>query len=320
MPRSYPLDPRSPCYVYDAALATLVWSRSAPAHARAALHALREVTAEHRGAVPFSIPLDRGGEGNRRSFSGTMAWVGYAACAYESMTADRHYRPFAFDLADALIARAHNASLGGLVPLDDTRRDVASTEHNIDCYFFLAALHKLGVDTFESFRRDLAHAIFVQLYDRRDGRFLRGLGDRSDSLDCSAWGAMLALDVYGARDAAYESCIDHVYRVFWNDEPPGFRPDARETTVWIEGSLGVLCALLLASNAGVRRDAARIGRLERAVDAQVRETPLGPALPYATTRTREFSDAPSVAATAWRQIARYLREEDAAFARAFWTG
>ena len=320
MPRSYPLDASSPCYAYDAALATLVWSRSAPERARVALHTLREVTAEHRGAVPFSIPLHRGGEGNPRSFSGTMAWVGYAACAYESMTADRQYRAFAFDLADALIGRAHGSALGGLVPLDDTRRDAASTEHNIDCYFFLAALHKLGVETFEPFRRELARAIFMHLYDRREGRFLQGRGDRSDSLDCSAWGAMLALDVYGAHDAAYEACIDHVYRAFWNDEPPGFRPDTREKTVWLEGSLGVLCAMLLARNAGERRDAARIDSLERAIDAHARETPLGLALPYATARTHEFSDAPSVASTAWRQIARYLRDEDAVFARAFWTG
>ncbi len=318
VPCSFPLLQPDRAYLYDAALAAIVWARYDPERAGRALHTIREVAAAYRSALPFAIGLQDAHVDDRRSFSGTIAWAGYAACVYEMLAGDDQYRMFAMQLAAELVSRAHLRT-DGFIPLERDHPAV-STEHNIDYYFFLRALEKLGVSTYTTQRTALAATMFAKLYDAGSGHFRRGLDDNADVLDCSSWGAIFALDVMGARSPQYASCIDHAFVRFWSDSPPGFMPDAFHRTVWAEGTFGMECALTLGRLAGAPGFSHREAAVAKAGDRLAVPTPIGIAVPYATTRLQNFPDSPATASTAWWLIAQLLRTGDQAFTRAFWAG
>lgn len=310
LPRSYPTvagDDRA--FMYDVALAVIAWSVLDPRRASAALHDVREVIAGHRGRVPFVVDVRNPARDSARNLSGTSAWISNAAVLYEIFTGDDEYRTMALQIAHDLAAltRQH-----GLVPIE-AGRSAISTEHNIDVYFLFASLARLGVPWFDGDRAALVNAMYRLLWDGR--RFRQGVDDERDALDCASWGAMFAAATRGPDSHAARACIDHAYVSFWNPSAPGFMPyphgDKREHPVWIEGTLGVLAALLKL------RDARSIA-LRRTIDGYARQTALGTAFPYALRRTRNFSDEPSIASTAWYTICGLLLT-NRGFADAFWT-
>ncbi|MBN2322428.1 MAG: hypothetical protein JXQ30_01740 [Spirochaetes bacterium] len=214
---------------------------------------------------------------------------------------------------------------------DPSSVDWASTEHNIDAYFFLRDLETLTSDEAYSDAADRIRNGLFSLWSEKDGQFYRGISgsgsiDRALPLDCASWGSMF---LFAAGDEQKGGrCLETAEARFRSSYAgiPGYKPYHSGTLyeegsvneyysgivgssrwedayfVWGEGSFGVSAAY---SCAGKSADAYRI--LSALLPLQTEG-----GFPYSTTAIPyQFSIHPSVASTGWFIIAaRSLLDEE----------
>jgi hypothetical protein len=223
-----------------------------------------------------------------------------------------------------LAGRAGPDSADNLI---DTPLTFASTEHNIDAYFFFRDLAYL---TGNDQRREVAHLIKRSLlshhWDAADQRFLQGIAldgpDSGRALDLSSWGGLFLLAVgeidkaqavagtlsdfrVSGLGVALSSDLNSFNQTYSSPGPfDGYKPyvpspgyDTPPELMWTEGSWG---ALLLRLRLGddVSSDLASMRRLQ-AMDPRrgfVQATAGRRGPPY------EFHVWPAVAGTAWAAI------------------
>jgi hypothetical protein len=214
----YRMDQRS--FVYDDALAVLAFLGANRADAaRTILTQLARLQSTD-GSLPFSVDDYLGHVADDYTRSGALAWVGYAAVQYEFETGSGEFRPLAEGIARYLeslqVTRANEYSaddprygsvLGGQGQYDsgynyiDAPVTFASTEHNIDAYFFFRDLGYLTSrdaatgDQYSRVAELIKQSLLTRFWDAADQRFYQGVSlggpDRGLALDLSSWGALL---------------------------------------------------------------------------------------------------------------------------------
>lgn len=333
--------------VYDGALVALVHvARGERAAAAQVLEGLAAVQSED-GALPFSFGPE--GPDPRAPYvrSGALAWVGYAAAAYldaerggpsRAVVVALAHRAAAYLLAhqvrapsdprDGLVTGGAGTyrydEAGGRVREIYVPGDVgwASTEHNIDAYFFLRKLARVTeAPRYAAAADRIGRALRERAWLADAGQLARGVGedglDRGLALDCASWGALFlaaqgdrlrAETAFAVADARYGVQLaghrPYAHAPVYATEPLRrlFGPRLPSTSwdtldvVWPEGSAGVALAAL------------RLGRRERAraiLDALERLRDPAGALPTATLEVPlELSAGPGVAGTAWALLVR----------------
>jgi len=207
----------------------------------------------------------------------------------------------------------------------------ASSEHNIDAYFFFRDLGILANDESYSAAAELIKKGLFRLWSSKEAQFFQGVKpkriDKVLALDCASWGSMFALAVDKPAWASEAiKGIDKKYRSF--DAMPGkegsrvegykpyedapvfedasdavydfyFKKKGRVTWkelngVWGEGSLGVALAFLKQGNDAKAREI-----LDEVLALQ---DPSGGVLYFTRAVPHVFVDYPSVASTAWLAI------------------
>jgi len=340
---------------YDNALMALYLMRTGQrAQAARILAALAQLQ-QPDGALPFSFAWPTPDAGAAYIRNGATAWVGYAAAEYLNADSAGPARDTVAQLAhgvanyllqqqvalpgdmrDGLIlggSGSYRLDLEGgqvrevLVPGDIPW---ASTEHNIDAFFFLRDFGNVtGEARFTQAAEHIRNALLTRGWLSDDGQLARGFErsiDTGYALDCASWGALF-LHAAGADKRAETSLSTAEWR-YHADDPrahttghkpyahtnilatPALREHYREqlsatnwdelTAIWPEGSAGVALAAL------------RLGRRERATQIldqleKLRQPNGG--LPYFTIDVPfEFDTLPSVAGTVWVELVRYELE------------
>lgn len=334
---------------YDAALVALVLLRRARRDEAARVVLGVAATQRDDGAVPFSVVRGAEHESSGYVRSGAVAWCGYAAAEildaapWDGPTRARVVA-FGHRVAAYLVARQVTRAgdprdglvTGGegtyVADVDErgaiverfVRGDAtwASTEHNVDAFFFLRRFARVVEST--AFARAAARIQdgLLRSFDEASGQLPAGVRaegiDRTHALDAASWGAVL-LAAAGERERAERSAqvADQRFGVralergvvghrpfadgpIFANERVVARFGAREWSeldlVWPEGSAGVALAAL------------RTGRPDRAraiLDALEPLRDRG-ALPTATRAVPlQFDVEPSVAGTAWSELVRY---------------
>lgn len=282
--------------------------------------------------------------------SGAIAWVGYAAVEY--LNAERggpereRISALCHRAAQYLIGlqASEPDALAGLVlggfgsfVLDAADGGVheryvsgpiswASTEHNVDAYFFLRDLaHLTGNAEYAQAAERIRTALLARGWMPAAGQLARGFQasgvDASYALDCASWGALFLL-ASGERLRAETSLgAAEVRYASSSGAARGHRPYAHAplienralaeklrarlpalewdelSAVWPEGSAGVALAAL------------RLGQRARAAAILEALEPLrtqGGGMPTFTVEIpSEMDTAPSLAGTLWIELVRY---------------
>jgi hypothetical protein len=338
--------------IYDNALAALVFVRAGRRdEAARILLALARLQRED-GAIAFSFGIDEAADAPAYVRSGAIAWVGFAAVAY--LDADRggagrdaiarmaheiaryllaHQVHSTHDPRDGLItggfgSLVYEISQAGLRErLVPGEIEWASTEHNVDAFFFLRALGRVSESpAYIEASGEIEGALAARAWNDPAGQMSRGVSargwDAALALDCASWSAMMlvaagdrlraqtALSVadvrYASRDPAsgVRGHRPYVHRPIFEDDvlarSIGARAPAADwdqlSAVWPEGSAGVALAAI------------RLGRRDRAASIVAGLEPLrdpSGGLPTLTVAIPfEFDTGPSVAGTAWAEIVR----------------
>jgi hypothetical protein len=264
-------------FTYDDALAVIAFTAGGETRRAArVLDGLSDLqTAD--GSLPFSYDTAAGVVASDMRRSGALAWAGYAAVRYEQVTGDDRYRDLATGIADYL--KTLQVATWNGYPANDKRYgsvlggpDVAwaSTEHNVDAYFFLRDLSRLPG---ESAYRPLANMVGDSLWGHHwDGwrrRFFQGVTtgwpDPTRALDLSSWGGLFwlahdrpdlaaqaraTLDDFRVEGASVTRTTDpDRYNTAFAAPGPfaGYKPylpdpgvEAAPNVVWSEGSWGAL--------------------------------------------------------------------------------
>jgi hypothetical protein len=310
------------------------------------------------GAIPFSFTWPRPDDGEIYIRSGAAAWVGYAASEYLDAERGGIARPAITEMAHRIAGyllehQLHRAGdprdglvLGGFgtyrqeLEAEQVREvfvpgeiEWASSEHNIDAFFFLRDFGALtGDERLQRTAAEIAQALQQRGFDPVTGQLVRGLSesgpDPALALDCASWGSMFlhatgddlrAETALGSAELRYRSS---------SASARGHRPYAHAPIIenralaahyhlpadnwddlagiWAEGSAGVALAAL------------RLGRPERARQILAELEPLRAANGGMPTFTIEIpaqlDTQPSLAGTAWVELVRYelSRPTDAA--------
>jgi hypothetical protein len=335
----YRLEQRS--WIYDDALAALAFVQDGePQRAASILERLREWQAPD-GSLPFSLDVYVGQVAENYRRSGALAWVGTAAVEYERATGDAQYRPLATGIANFLLELQvkepddprYGSVLGGAGWYDgdyvfhDGPVDWASTEHNIDAYFFLRDLGLLaGNHRYGEAAILVRQSLLTNHWNPTEGRFNQGVSsggpDTAKALDLGTWGGLFLLAVGEKAKAEsslafaeqfrvnntsiVQSWIADSYNLAYTAPGPisGYRPylegvgyDGAPAVVWAEGTWG---AILLKERLGLdaTADVASMRRMQEADPRGgfVQVTRGARPLPY------EFHVWPAVAGTAWAAI------------------
>jgi hypothetical protein len=308
------------------------------------------------GSLPFSFVWPAPDSGGVYVRNGATAWVGYAATEY--LDADsggpsrdvivklahgvanyllQHQIDAAGDLRDGLVlggSGSYRLDLeGGEVREVFVPGDVlwASTEHNIDAFFFLRDFGRITADArFQVAAERIRKSLLERGWTSVDGQMARGFEktsiDRAYALDCASWGALF-LRAAGDDKRAETSLAAAEWRYHANEprtRSTGHRPYAHANilanpelrehyraqlaatnwdelaAVWPEGSAGVALAAL------------RMGRRDRAREIleqlETLRQPNG-GMPYFTIEVPfEFDTQPSLASTVWVELVRYELE------------
>ncbi len=337
---------------YDNALVALYLTRTARRAEAGRLLAAWAGLQAADGSVPFSFVLPAPDPSATYVRSGAAAWLGYAAVDYLDAAPDGPERDAIVRLAHRLAAYllAHQVTApgdprdgllrggAGTFRYDVANRNVresfvpgeldwASTEHNIDAFFFFGRLARLvGRSEYEHAAQRIGAALLARAWMSDGGQLARGIGpsgvDAQFALDCASWGALFLLSI-GERAKADTALAVAAGRYASADPKTGasgHRPYAhapllanrnlaqhyadkvpvnewdRVDAVWPEGTAGVALA---AWRLGDRQSAERyLQRLE----------PLRTSDGWLPTLTREvpfeFDTHPSVAATVWVELVR----------------
>ncbi len=333
-----PVEDRS--WIYDDAVGALALTASGQlTRASTGLSALASLQ-QADGSLRFSYDVPTGAAADGYARTGASAWVGTAALAYELRSGDATYRLFATRLADSLLrlqvttANGYPTSdprygslLGGVGQYDandqlgSTPVQWASTEHNIDAYFFLRDLgYATGEPRFASAAQLVKTSLLSHHWNAAEGRFDQGIGDAAESLDLGSWGGLFLLavgeDAKATQSATWmerfrltgtqitRSTDPGSYNTTYTSPGPiaGYQPYGAgyvdpPATVWAEGTWG---AVLFKMRRGqdVTTDLESLQRLQ-AADPQggfVQVTAGRSASPY------EFHVWPAVAGTGWAAL------------------
>jgi hypothetical protein len=342
--------------IYDNALLALYLMRSdqRPAAGRV-LAALARLQLDS-GALPFSFPWPKPDGSGVYVRNGATAWVGYAATEYLDADSGGPYRDVVIKLAHGIANyllqqqvvlpgdTRDGLVLGGsgsyqLELADGQVREVyvpgdmawASTEHNIDTFFFLRDFGRMTHDArFSTMAEQIRAALLSRGWMPADGQLARGFEpggiDRAYALDCASWGALFlraanddkraetslaaaewryqAVDAHsgisGHRPYAHANILANAaLREHYREQLSATNWDELGA-IWSEGSAGVALAAL------------RMGRRQRAQQIldqleKLREPSGG--LPYFTVDVPfEFDKQPSLAGTLWIELVRYELE------------
>lgn len=341
--------------VYDSALVALVLLRRGQRDRAGRVLVGLEALQGEDGSLPFSFTLPE--PANLRAFvrSGAVAWVGYAAAEYLDASRSAPAREVALrlahraaayllarqvarpgDLRDGLVLGGsgtprYDVDGSGAVHVTLARGELswASTEHNVDAYFFLRALGRVTASAaYADAAEKIARALPERAWRPDAEQLTRGVGERGIdpalTLDCASWGAVFLAAIgdraraevaFGAADAPRYTSRDlrssarghrpHAYGPVLED-PRLMRRFAgalpartwdRLEAVWPEGSAGVALA------------AWRVGRPDRARrildDLEPLRRPDG-ALPAFTAEIPfAFDTRSSLAGTAWFELVRF---------------
>ncbi len=352
--------------VYDNALATLVFLRlGRRADAERVLTALSQLQRDD-GSFQFTFPYPKPDGSPAYVRAGAVAWVGYAATAFLDTGRGDAGRPaitaMAHRAAAYLVSKqvhAANDPRDGLVLAGEgtyryevdgeTLRETlipgaltfASTEHNIDAYFFLSYFARVTANAnYEQAASRVARAVSTHLWNSTTGQFHRGMlekgPDTALALDCASWGSVFLFAIgertraetaFAVADARYASrdpktaVSGHVpyahAKVYENiklgehfrREVPVNDWDAIEG-VWAEGSAGV--ALAAHRLGKVARARAILGELDKL-------RPRGGGLPmFTSVIPQELDTAPSVTGTLWVELVRFELSRPPT-SQTFWT-
>lgn len=340
----YRLEQRS--WIYDDAVAALAFIQDGePRRAASILSELESQQAED-GSLPFSLDVYLGQVAENYRRSGALAWVGTAAVEYERATGDTQFRTFADQLADYLCSLQVTAGngfeandprygsvLGGVGWYDeaynyyDTPVDWASTEHNIDAYFFLRDLGYLEDDlTYANAAVLIKESLLLNHWDPEEGHFYQGVSpegpDPGEALDLGTWGGLFlqaigetakaesSLEFAEKFEVSGKSIVKSFLPIAFNqtyaspETISGYQPyresegyEAPPSVAWAEGTWG---AILLKNrlNEDATEDVASMETMQegdpRGGFVQVTEGRRS--LPY------EFHVWPAVAGTAWAAL------------------
>ena len=342
--------------IYDNALLSLYWMRRGErARAASILLALAELQRPD-GSLPFTFSWPTPDPAAVYLRSGAVAWVGYAAVEY--LNAERggpereRITALAHRAARYLIGLQANEpdALAGLVlggfgnfVLDAAEGGVreryvpgpiswASTEHNVDSYFFLRDLSRLtSNEEYAAAAERIRAALLARGWLPAAGQLARGFRadgvDAAYALDCASWGALFLLasgerlraeTSFGAAEARYASS---------SGAASGHRPYAHapliENRVLAETlrarlpalSWDELSAVWPEGSAGVALAALRLGQRARAAAILDALEPLrthGGGMPTFTVEIpSEMDTAPSLAGTLWIELVRFELERAA---------
>jgi hypothetical protein len=313
-------------YLYDQALAAIAFTRAGNrVAAERVLGALASLQL-HDGSWYFSYNVDGTsrypGAGDYR-VAGAIAWVVVALNTYHHRFASVRFDDTAERALDHLAAHRLQVTYRGVTsrpvrfnPTDlaDNAWDeteVASVEHNLDAYAaFRDYARNTGKRRYAAVAADLRR--FVEsMWDgnRFYAGFDAGLGRPNWNevyLDTQSWG-VLALGLEGTRGQDFTRGLTETNCQLLTDGVTiGFheRRDAGQDAagmVWTEGTLGMSLALMAAgsSAAGACHEWAPsdfVAAVARLAD------PAG-GVPYATAAVENFTQASSVAGTAWLYFA-----------------
>lgn len=338
---------------YDSALVALVLIRRGERdEAARVLEALRALQRPD-GSLPFSFILPRADGGVVYVRSGAVAWVGYAAAEYLDADSKGPARDVALALArgaaayllDRQIATSGDPRNGlvrggegvlryevdahGVVRerLDPGEVAWASSEHNVDAFFFLRALARVtGEARYAEASARVAEGL-LRGWSGARGQLARGVSeagpDDVQALDCASWGSLF-LRAAGERDRA-DTAASVADAGYASRDPRtgarGHRAQARGPLLEAELLMRHLAGKLPArdwadleavwpeGSAGVALAALRAGRVARARaildDLDALRGPDG-SLPTSTVDVPfMFDTRPSVAGTAWTELVRF---------------
>lgn len=326
-------------FTYDDGLAAIAFlAGGEQRRARRVLEGLESLQAAD-GSLPFAYDTAAGVVASPLRRSGAIAWAGQAAVSYEQATGDDRFRAFAEGVADHLLSLQVTVA-NGASPADPRLGSVrggpdviwASTEHNVDAFFFLRDLSRLeGSEAYAPAAVAVGSSLLEHHWDAWRGRFFQGVTtgwpDPTRALDLSSWGGLFLLAARRADLAWQARATLEEFRVEgaavvrstdpdrWNTTYAapgpfaGYKPylpdpgvEGAPHVVWAEGTWG---ALLLRARLGqdVSGDVAAMVALQGADPAggylQVTQGRRSP--PF------EYHVWPSVAGTAWAVIA--LRDD-----------
>jgi hypothetical protein len=343
---------------YDNALLALYLLRRGEREQAALLLQALGALQREDGGLPFTFKWPQPELDNPYVRSGAVAWVGYAAVEY--LNADR-----GGPARDAIIRLAHGVARylmdRQVAGADDPRAGLvrggigafelefshgearerytpgevawASTEHNIDAYFFLRDFAQLtGEARFAQAAQRIGAALLTRGFSSEAGQLVEGISaagvDRAYALDCASWGALFLLAAGDSLRA--ETALGGAEWRYRSREPAtgatGHRPYAHARIianvalaehyselgvsnwddvegVWPEGSAGVALANL------------RLGRRARAeeilAELEKVRAPEGGMPTFTADVPLDFDRLPSLAGTVWVELVRYELERDA---------
>ena len=327
-------------WIYDDAVGVLALTAAGQlTRAEAVLGALAPLQ-QADGSLRFSYDVPTGEPVGGYTRTGASAWVGTAALAYELRSGSTAYRAFATRLADNLLTLQvttangfatsdprYGSLLGGVGYYDANGQFVptpvqwASTEHNIDAYFFLRDLgYATGEPRFASAAQLVKTSLLTHHWNSAQGRFDQGVGDTAEALDLGSWGGLFLLAVGEDAKATQSATWMERFRLTGAQIVRSTNPDSYNTTyaspgpiagykpygagyadppatVWAEGTWG---AVLFKMRRGqdVTTDLQSLQRLQ-AADPEggfVQATAGRSASPY------EFHVWPAVAGTGWAAL------------------
>lgn len=361
-------------FTYDQALALIartMLSQTAEAQLLARYVASFQNSGQLTSTAPGSFGFSFNGQGHwgeKDSYydmdylrTGANAWLGYGLLFYTRQTSDTQFMNVVTRTADYLLGLQvtnpitdprFGLFLGGYgswagSEFIDQNIGWASTEHNIDTYFFLRDLGEFTGNSRYTTAASLLKANMPKLWDAAKGRLNQGMSitgalDTGDALDTASWGAMYWLAV-GNFVSATQSLeyADHAYHTIVTASPTlsieGYKPYsgtvdgvdwAEARGVWSEGSIGVAMAHLKLGNLLLSRCAPHGGEHIQKAHAIVAEMeslqqldPLGGLLymlPPAGRVITGFPEAPSAAGTTWLLMMQRALQ-DGAQRDAFWS-
>ncbi len=292
-------------WVYDAALAVMVFTASGRFDvARELLTGLEALQGED-GAWPFSFDPDRVRALGGDRYVGSIAWVVMATNFFEWETGERSFSEMAGRalrfVARYLASEPSEREFGALA-MGPGRESEYSTEHNADGYSAFLWRGRLEDDRrllqiAERIRRFMVGNLWAEeARGPGSGHFKVGSRDSTLYLDPQTWTTLslgAEADAESSRrfglalEAAERDLLLEAADVVGFNEALG--PDVG-SKVWPEGTEGMVAALRT------------IGRMEKA-DYYHRQTARLQAasggIPYATANVDGWSTAPAVASTCW---------------------
>ncbi len=312
-------------FVYDNALAMLVHlSEGRPSDAKAIGCTLVALQNPDR-SIGFSFDFAKPPFVDRAYVrAGVVAWTGYALATYDLVTQTDTFRASARAYADGLLAaRFKDGPRAGLIAAGRGRwldggtqfepgyvADYAVTEHQIDAYFLLRALHELYPGgQYGAAAEALGHDLIRAAWVSDEELFSAGVdadGQSEDrALDAGgAWGTLFLL-AFGDHERAVRAfaATDRTFGVVVRGLP-GYAPYVGVVSDFPERDLSQTFFAEGTAAMGVayaRLHQKYSARGVASVLSELRKRH-GGAVPYAFPPSEDFPELPAAAPTAWLRL------------------